>query len=255
MMGEKDAGKTTLLAEIHDAYLRAPFAGFIFAGSKTLIGFEERCFLSRIKSGQTKEDTERTKYADIRLLHIALAEEAAPETRTHLLLTDVSGERFKEIRTSVEEARELSPLVRRADHVVLLVDGDRLTVAKTQMSTETNACLLLRCLLEAGGLSVSSSLDIVISKWDFVATRTASDSAVRLETAMRRVIPTLRPRFHHVAARSENPVTIPHGFGMDTLIQGWMVRPDRSAHVHAVESSAHESSRWYQRYQFRSRVS
>ena len=106
LMGDRDVGKTTLLAELHHSYLQAPFAGYLFAGSRTLIGFEERCFLSRFQSGLENEDTERTKSRDIRLLHLSLAPEAMPLRRTDLLFGDVSGERYRDIKTSVEEARE-----------------------------------------------------------------------------------------------------------------------------------------------------
>lgn len=249
MMGEKDAGKTTLLAELHHAYLKAPFAGFMFAGSKTLIGFEQRCFLSRLQSGQTEEDTERTKSADIKLLHMALAPEVAPQLRTHLLFTDVSGERFKEIRSSAEEARELAPLIRRADHVVLLVDGDRLTVAKTQMATQTNSAILLRCLLEAGGLDGASSLQVVVSKWDYVLARAAEERIAMLEQSILRVTGALVPRFHRVAARITNSVGLAPGFGLDGLVRDWM---EGRQHVRPAVATANvrADGRWYERYRF-----
>lgn len=250
MMGEKSSGKTTLLAEIHHAYLKAPFAGFIFAGSKTLIGFEERCFLSRLASGRTEEDTERTKSGDVKLLHIALAPEASPHAHTHLLFTDVSGERFKEIRSSVDEARELAPLVRRADAIVLLVDGDRLTVAKTQMSTQTNATVLLRCLLEAGGLSETSSLHVVVSKWDFVVARSAEDRVEHLEQSVRKVTRATEPHFHRIAARITNKVSIVPGFGLDGLVRDLMRVRVRQPSPSSDVISGQANGRWYERYRF-----
>jgi hypothetical protein len=250
VMGEKDAGKTTLVAEIHHAYLKAPFAGFLFAGSRTLIGFEERCFLSRLNSEQTKEDTERTKYADIRLLHLSLAPASMPQKRTHLLLTDVSGERFKEVRTSVEEARELAPLIQRADTMVLLVDGDRLSLARTQMTTETNACVLLRCLMEAGGLSTSSCLDVVISKWDFMVLRSAEARLAQLEDAVRKVTGPLVPRFHRVAARVKGGVAIAPGFGVSSLVEGWMREKAPSLPRTSAAAEPSAGGRWYHRYRY-----
>lgn len=253
LMGEHDAGKTTLLAEIHHAYLRAPLAGYLFAGSKTLIGFEERCFLSRLESGARREDTERTKYAGIRLLHLALAPEARPDSHTHFLLADVSGERFNEIRASVEEARELAPLIRQAAFIVLLVDGDRLSTARTQMATESSACILLRCLLEAGGLSSGSSLDVVISKWDYVLDRGAEGRAAELEESVRRLAGVPAPRFHRVAARVKSDVAIAPGFGIAELVRGWMEPAPRPRQVQA-NAAVRPAKRWYQRYRFRQGV-
>lgn len=250
MMGEQDAGKTTLLAEVHHAYLKAPFAGFIFAGSRTLLGFEQRCLLSRLESGQRDEDTERTKSSDIRLLHMALAPEATPDIHTHLLFTDVSGERFRDIRSSVDEAKELAPLVRRANDIVLLIDGDRLTTAKTQMATQSNAAVLLRCLLEAGGLDDGDSLHVVVSKWDFVVARKAQETADKLEQAIRKVTRSLLPRFHRVAARVTNQVDIAPRFGLDGLVEAWMrpQLPEASPSILAPTASDH--GRWYERYRF-----
>lgn len=250
MMGEQDSGKTTLLAEVHHAYLKAPFAGFIFAASKTLIGFEQRCFLSRLESGQKIEDTERTKSPDIRLLHMALAPEAAPHVHTHLLFTDVSGERFRDIRSSEEEVKELAPLVRRANDIVLLVDGDRLTVAKTQMATQSNAAVLLRCLIEAGGLGDGSALHVVVSKWDYVVARGAENTAEQLERSIRKVTRSLVPQFHRVAARVTNESDVTPGFGLDGLVEAWMREQVSSASPSIVPPALPNAGRWYARYRF-----
>jgi hypothetical protein len=250
MMGEQDAGKTTLLAEVHHAYLKAPFAGFIFAGSKTLIGFEQRCFLSRFKSGQRAEDTERTKSSDILLLHMALTPEATPGVHTHLLFTDVSGERFRDIRASADEAKELAPLVRRANDIMLLVDGDCLSVAKTQMATQSNATVLLRCLLEAGGLGDGSSLHVVVSKWDFVVARGAESTAEQLEQAVRKVTRSLVPRFHRIAARVTNQVSVAPGFGLDGLVKAWMQQRVPTPLTSIAAATMPNDGRWYARYRF-----
>jgi hypothetical protein len=58
--GEADSGKTTLLASLIDRFQRGPFSDYRFAGCKTLMGFEQRCHLARLKSGGTIPDTDRT---------------------------------------------------------------------------------------------------------------------------------------------------------------------------------------------------
>lgn len=247
MMGEREAGKTTLLAELHHSFLRAPFAEYLFAGSRTLIGFEKNCFLARHLSGEEREDTERTKYSDIRLLHLALTRPDDPRQVRHLLLTDVSGERFKEIRSSRDEAEEIAPLVRRANHTVLLVDGNRLSVPRTQASVVTKACLLLRGLVEAGGLSSRNALHVVISKWDYVLARSATDQVQRLQDAIRKAAPTLAPQFHFVAARVTESVDIDPGYGLATLLQAWMAPTSKVAPCSDYAISA---TRAYLQYSF-----
>ncbi|MBX3506481.1 MAG: hypothetical protein KF895_13465 [Parvibaculum sp.] len=250
LMGERDAGKTTLLAEIHHAFLKAPFAGHLFAGSRTLLGFEQRCFLSRIASGESKEDTERTKSADVSLLHLTLAPEEAPDKHTHLLFTDVSGERFKEVRSSIEDARELAPLIRRADQIVLLVDGDRLTVPKTQMATRTNASTFLRCLLEAADLGLARALHIVVSKWDFVVARGAAKDVVAFEDAIRKAVRPLVPRFHRVAARVTNETELQAGFGLDALVAAVAAPREARSTQNNLVALPISSGRQFHRYRF-----
>jgi hypothetical protein len=62
-------GKTTLLASLHDAFQRKPFAGFLAAGSRTLLGFEERCFDSRAPSEAQEPKTLRTTPAEVLLFY------------------------------------------------------------------------------------------------------------------------------------------------------------------------------------------
>ena len=62
--GEAESGKTTVLASIYDRLSDGPFAGFRFAGSRSLLGFEQICYLNRLASGGTRPDTPRTVPSD-----------------------------------------------------------------------------------------------------------------------------------------------------------------------------------------------
>src|SRR5262245_14552881 len=61
LAGDVKSGKTTLLGSILDALLVSPLGGYRFAWSETLMGFEEKCFESRVRSGRTTSDTPRTR--------------------------------------------------------------------------------------------------------------------------------------------------------------------------------------------------
>lgn len=251
-MGDRDAGKTTMLAELHRAYLTSPFAGFMFAGSRTLIGFEQRCFLSRLRSGNAGEDTERTKSFDIKLLHLALAPEGSPAAPAHLLLTDVSGELFRDIRSSGHDAREFAPFVRRADEIVLLIDGERLAEAHTRMATRTNAAMLLKCLLEAGGLSEAASLHVVITKWDRVVALSAEKHADDFEKSILRIEGLSSPRNHRVASRVTGQVAgVTAGFGLNDLVSAWMNPAPRAAPAVVLSDKPTSVGRWFGRYEYR----
>ena len=59
--GPVKAGKTTLLTTLHDLFQTGPVGAFTFAWSRTLPAFERRCYFSRIASGRSFTETERTK--------------------------------------------------------------------------------------------------------------------------------------------------------------------------------------------------
>ena len=71
--GTAGCGKTTLLASLYLLFQRGPFAGYNFAGSDTLVGFEERVSLARTASGRDAPTTPRTRvseYLHLRVRHI-----------------------------------------------------------------------------------------------------------------------------------------------------------------------------------------
>src|SRR5688572_22970922 len=41
--GDRDSGKTTLVSALFDKFQEGPFAGYLFAGCRTLRGLERRC--------------------------------------------------------------------------------------------------------------------------------------------------------------------------------------------------------------------
>jgi hypothetical protein len=118
--GEPDSGKTTLSAEIYERHRRRE-AHTSFAGSETLLGFEERIHLSRVESGRV---TPRTKRTDLdpderELLHLRVQGVAG---RTDLLIADIPGEVFRRIRDHEISTGDV-PLLSQAEKFVIVVDG------------------------------------------------------------------------------------------------------------------------------------
>jgi len=58
--GEVKSGKTTLLTSLFHCFQKGPFSGYMFAGSKTLVGFDLRCFYARTACEKDRMDTART---------------------------------------------------------------------------------------------------------------------------------------------------------------------------------------------------
>ena len=121
--GERASGKTTLSAELYECHRRG-VAKTTFAGSSTLLGFEERIHPARAESERLTPRTLRTE-ADPEqreLLHLALCVNGE---LSHLLFADIPGELFRRIRD-----HELAPadvrLLSHAEKFAILVDGARI---------------------------------------------------------------------------------------------------------------------------------
>lgn len=166
--GTEESGKTTLLASLYECFQEGDFGGMLFAGSKTLRGFERRCHLARISSEAKCPDTERTKPGDEGvLLHLRTRDSQLNEPQVDVLLTDISGEIFKLIRSSSEECKR-HEIIRRADHFVLLLDGAKIIDPKSRQQNYISGRTLLRSCLDSGMLGPKTKIEIVLTKWDLL---------------------------------------------------------------------------------------
>ncbi|HET7454031.1 MAG TPA: hypothetical protein VFJ76_00755 [Solirubrobacterales bacterium] len=118
--GERDSGKTTLTAQLYERH-RTGQANTVFAGSETLLGFEERIHPSRLESGRLTPRTIRTESdpEERELLHLAVRAEGDIE---NILLADIPGELFRRMRDYELEVSDV-PLLTHADKLAVVVDG------------------------------------------------------------------------------------------------------------------------------------
>jgi hypothetical protein len=227
--GSPDSGKTTLLASLLHCFQRGPFANHLFAGSHTLIGFDRRCHLSRTRSRLLEPDTPRTKVGDPRrILHLRLRDKESQ--LKDLLLTDISGEDYEDVRHSVDECRRFT-LFSRADYIVLLVDGERLADNGERHAARIEVLQMLQCMFDAGHLDHHTWLDVLIAKCDLLTTTAAQGFADRLLTDIRSqydgLLATLRCQ--RIAARPNiETEEFPLGFGVATVLPVWLNRRVRS---------------------------
>jgi len=163
--GERDSGKTTLSAELYERH-RNGAARTAFAGSSTLLGFEERIHPARADSERLTPRTLRTE-ADPEqreLLHLAIR---YGEYVTHLLLADIPGELFRRIRD-----HELSPvdirLLSHADKLAVLVDGARIADPSTRATAISFARQLIDELAEGDLPGEKMDVALLLTKLDLV---------------------------------------------------------------------------------------
>jgi Double-GTPase 2 len=154
-VGEPGSGRTTLTAQLYE-HQRQPELDPSFAGSWTLLAFEE--MLHSRERHPEELDGGRA------LLHLALS---AGGRRVHLLIADLPGEPFSRLADNQLTASEI-PWLRRADKLVLLVDGARLCLPETRGTAVTRMRQLLERIAADGLPAGGGEVALAVTKWDLV---------------------------------------------------------------------------------------
>ena len=227
IIGESYSGKTTLLASLYERFTKGPFAALQFAGSRTIVGFEKRLHLSRVESGATIPDTDRTSFLDgLVHYHLALAPANDPGRKTHLLLADRAGEAYEQARADSNKVAGLAEL-RRAARIVLLLDGSKLAEQAERAGAMQNIRQLLRALTDGGMLDTDSHVQIVTTKLDLLERaedyKTLAPQLVKfrdqLTISFREKLRSLT--FWDIAARDPRGKYM-LGHGLDALLSDWI---------------------------------
>jgi hypothetical protein len=233
LAGAAKSGKTTLLASLHDSFQRRPFAGYLAAGSQTLMGFEERCFDSRAASGAESPSTLRTRPAEgVLFYHMKLRNEDLKTPIKHLLVADMSGEHYSGALDSGVEMRALT-IIRRADHFVHLIDGGRLVSKELSAHTQSNSMMLMRRCFEEGMFEMDAKIDILLTKWDIALARCGEEKAANTLQLQRDAFNTrfgdriARLRITPVAARPHYRSPLQPAYGLSDVFRCWVDEPPR----------------------------
>jgi Double-GTPase 2 len=159
--GEVDCGKTTLLVAVWNTLLNhGSIADVSFAGSRTALGFERRAWLARLDSKRNAPDTERTRESENGFLHLRLS---AHGKLHEVLLSDVAGETFKQVRQGTPFAEKVEWLD-HTDLALFLVDGEAIAGAQ-RSSALSNTRRLIGQLHESG---VRTRVGLVLSKAELI---------------------------------------------------------------------------------------
>lgn len=227
LAGNASSGKTTMLATLFQMFQeRSNFAGYKFAGSRSLIGLEKRCFKSRLTSEREKADTDRTIFLEYdEFIHLKVKKGSDPSV--NLLFTDVSGEKFKTISKSVAESKKFE-LAKRADHFVLFMDAFLLSDDTTKHLTKTKSLNILRSLIEAQVLSPETYIEVIFSRWDLLLKRDPVEchkefvELVKAEILEKFGATHKRISFYEVANRPDSGLGIEAGFGINQVLPIWV---------------------------------
>lgn len=220
LAGDVNSGKTTILVSIYEKFIDGMFADYMFAGSDTLPGFERRCHPSRVTSERIKPDTGRT--TGMTLLHLRVKKSGSNGHSQEMLFSDISGEDFEAARNSVDFCRQM-PILKRADHCLLLFDGAALASPEQRHRTFRGGEMLLRSLLDSGMFGSRTMVDVLFTKYDIIVSR---PDAPEIEELIAHIEQELNKRyssrlaslrFHRVAARPEPADVLEPAYGLDRI--------------------------------------
>lgn len=221
IVGDSECGKTTLLAEVYNSFQSGANGDLLFAGSQTLIGFEKRSHFSKVESNADDPDTEKTITREFGFLHLSLKkEEFLDEEATHILLSDISGERFQFARDSSIIMLELG-LLTNVEQVIFMIDGEKLAEKKKRALTISNAITFIQSALDNGIFNGQTNLKVVVSKWDKLESDSTFDFTKQIDEPFAKRFSSRVKLFvaKKIAARPKKPnSTITSGFGVYELL-------------------------------------
>lgn len=228
LAGPTDSGKTTLLLSLYHSFLGGNVAGYRFAWSDTLIGFERRSHLWRIASGQespatvhTSETTEPGAYLHLRV------ESTRDGTPREMLFTDWPGEWFTRAKNSAEECRELTVL-RQAGRIAVFLDGAKLVDPSKRFVTQGEAIKFTQRIFDEGMVRLATPIDFVVTKWDIVVQSLGKTEAearigqLREELSRRFMSRRSEINLWPTAARPDAAhAQVRRGYGLNSMFKAW----------------------------------
>lgn len=231
LAGFNGAGKTTFLGSVYQRFLDGPYGDCSFQSSECLRAFEDRCYLARIASRATIPRTARTEQSEgLQIFHIGVRSEQRNGDIVNLFFADMAGEFFRRARDSADECGNLS-IVKRANHLLLFVDGGQLVDPGKLHVCVRDVGLLVRRFHECEMIGDWTSLQVVVSKYDEVLTSNLRENIQeevkkfeeRVNVTYGSILATVS--VVHVAASPQKSPDLGVGYGVDRLLNIWTSHP------------------------------
>jgi hypothetical protein len=143
-----------------------PIGEYEFAGSRTLMRFEELNWLATVESGASKPSMDHTsRRYDNSCLHLAVQPKGSDRHHIDLLLNDISGDTYPDA-ISASSVCETLLCVRRADHLGVVVDGGAIVDRYRRHDHLAKAINFVDRLLQTGQIGSQTILHLIITKLD-----------------------------------------------------------------------------------------
>ncbi|WP_454834594.1 TRAFAC clade GTPase domain-containing protein [Pseudomonas lini] len=227
VVGERNGGKTTLVTELYERYLRGPFANAYFADSISLIGFEKKSFQSRAKSGAELPNTPRTSAQDgLGFFHLAVASQSDLQ-RTDLLISERAGEVYREVRDKPDLATRLIE-IRKANVLVFIIDGERVSYDLKRAEVFASVRNIARAFVGSETIGNQVQIQLVTTKWDLLESEAAAHARVALSAFEEQFTNILGGRFEvatfHTTARDPRG-SVGSSTSLEPLLLSWLQPP------------------------------
>jgi len=224
IVGERNGGKTTLVTEIYERFLRGPFADTFFCHSWSLLGFERKSFQSRAESGIDIPDTPRTSAQDgLKFFHLAVSE-VSDLRRIDFLISERAGEVYRDFRDRPERAADLLE-IRKAAVVVFIIDGERVAESRQRSEVFASVRNMIRALSENDNLASSAQIQLVTTKCDLFEGSGAADALETLSDFENRITALFGKKYpvrsFRTIARDPRGIVEP-AHGLDRLLRSWV---------------------------------
>lgn len=252
ILGNNDSGKTTLAASLYQMFLNQCGVGkFFFAGSQTLVAFENRSLYTLTTSYNPKPDTPRTPQGVRDVLHLKLYEQKR-RREINLLLSDFSGEEYRLAIGDPQTAKEDFPQVLEARCIVLLVDGNKLAAAKGRAAEIHRSVHMLKTFYDADLIDNNAQILVTISKYDLLVSLPADEQS-RIDAMLKAEIddhfPKLTSRiwFFKTAAMPRNDEHLKPYYGLPELLDRLLANIKRPTEEFSAAQTESQFDLWAER--------
>jgi hypothetical protein len=248
--GDTNSGKTSLIGLSYSAFLQGPVGEWRFAGSRTLLGYEELVQNHRASAEYDLPDTPHTETKVEEFYHLDIQSQHDGRQR-RLLFHNVSGERYQDAINKTVDAAKLD-LVHRADAIVVMVDGERLLKRASAAQAKTRLIDVLSALAQAKHLENNQPVQIVISRWDLVENVRAQEQINSQSSMIRDQVVQGLAEFGVTSQVTVFPVAcVTHhaetafGFGFSEVLEAWLaLRPKPLAVPLDASSTSGRNEGW-----------
>lgn len=223
-LGPVAAGKTSLIAEVYDAFQYSQYERLAFAGSLTLTAFEQISHAVRAASRTHVPAPDRTDISsDPSLYHLRIRSDQRP---VNILMADRSGETYRQLSDTPSIGRDLLEL-RRADILNVLIDGETLCDGATRANAIAQCAQSLQALALTDTLMPEAEINLILTKLDKVdSDENAADAHHSFDSLPGRIEQQCQGKLrqittHKIAACPHN-LLYKKGYGVEALVTAWL---------------------------------